>query len=118
MPDEPERPAPRRRPPPRLVPRIGDLLDTSEEMIAFVEKYQNVWEAESRAMLAMGEFLGARAEAMRYQAELMRMGTDTFRRYVDWSEALLSLRPDTIIQAFLRPEQGPRRPARGGDAAE
>jgi hypothetical protein len=38
---------------------------------------------------------------------MMRSGTDTFRRYVEWSEALLSLRPDTLIQAFMRPPQRP-----------
>lgn len=103
-----ERPSSRgRRTPPRLVPRIGDLLSASDEMIAFVENYQKVWEAESRAMLALGEFLGARAESMRLQVELMRMGSDSFRRYVDWSEALLSLRPDTLIQSFMRPPQRP-----------
>lgn len=113
MPDTSERHSSRpRRPPPRVIPRIGDLLSASDEMIAFVEKYQKVWEAESRAMLALGEFLGARAESMRYQVELMRMGTDTFRRYVEWSEALLSLRPDTLLQSFIRPP----RPAPAGDA--
>ena len=74
-------------------------------MIAFVEKYQKVWEAESKAMIGLGEFLGARAESMRYQVELMRMGTDTFRRYLAWSEALMSLRPDTFLQSFLRPRE-------------
>jgi len=87
---------------PRL-PRISDLVEAGDDMIAFVEKYQKVWEAESKAMLGLGEFLGARAESMRYQAELMRMGTDTFRRYLLWSESLLSLRPDTFLQSFLRP---------------
>ncbi len=88
------------------IPRIRDLFEASDEMIAFVEKYQKVWESESKAMLALGEFLGARAESMRYQVELMRMGTDTFRRYTAWSEALLSLRPDTLIQSFMRPPSG------------
>ena len=78
-------------------------------MITFVEKYQRVWEAESKAMLALGEFLGQRSESMRFQVEMMRMGSDAFRRYNDWSSALLSLRPDTIIQSFMRP------PARGAD---
>jgi len=91
------------RPRRHRLPRIGDLVEASDDMIAFVEKYQKVWEAESRAMLGLGEFLGARAESMRYQVELMRMGTDTFRRYLAWSEALLSLRPDTFLQSFLRP---------------
>lgn len=115
MPETSERRSTRpRRPPPRVLPRIGDLFAASDEMIAFVEKYQKAWEAESRAMLALGEFLGARAESMRYQVELMRMGTDTFRRYVEWSEALLSLRPDTLLQSFIRPP----RPDAAGDAAD
>ncbi len=87
---------------PRL-PRISDLVEAGDDMIAFVEKYQKVWESESKAMTGLGEFLGARAESMRYQVELMRMGTDTFRRYIAWSEALLSLRPDTFLQSFMRP---------------
>ena len=85
------------------MPRVSDLVEAGDEMIAFVEKYQKVWESESKAMLGLGEFLGARAESMRYQVELMRMGTDTFRRYLQWSDALLSLRPDTILQSFMRP---------------
>jgi hypothetical protein len=84
-------------------------------MIAFVEKYQKIWEAESKAMLALGEFLGARAESMRYQAELMRMGTDTARRYTRWSEALLSLRPDTILEAFMRPPTRARGERQDGE---
>lgn len=85
------------------VPGISDLLDVSEEMIAFVEKYQKVWESEAKATLALGEFLGGRAESMRYQVEMMRMGSGAFRRYVQWSEALMSLRPDTFLQSFMRP---------------
>lgn len=92
---------------PRL-PRFSDLFDISEEMITFAEKYQKVWEAESKATLALGEFLGGRSESMRYQVEMMRMGSDAFRRYSQWSEALLNLRPDTLIQSFMR---GPDRPA-------
>jgi hypothetical protein len=92
---------------PRL-PRFSDLFDISDEMIAFAEKYQKVWESESKATLALGEFLGGRAESMRYQVEMMRMGSDAFRRYSQWSEALLNLRPDTLIQSFMR---GPERPA-------
>jgi hypothetical protein len=114
MPEASQRPSSRpRRSPPRVIPRIGDLLSASDEMVAFVEKYQKVWEAESRAMLALGEFLGARAESMRLQVELMRAGTDSFRRYVEWSEALLSLRPDTLIQSFMRP---PQRPGAGDES--
>ncbi|MBI2724552.1 MAG: hypothetical protein HYX50_05765 [Chloroflexi bacterium] len=107
MPEAQERPSSRGPRPPRL-PRMSDLLDAGDDMIAFVEKYQKVWEQESKAMLALGEFLGARAESMRYQVDLMRMGTGTFRRYNEWSEALLSLRPDTLIQSFMRPPD--RRP--------
>jgi hypothetical protein len=121
MPEPSERRSSRpQRQPPRLIPRVGDLLNASDEMIAFVEKYQKVWEAESRGMIALGEFLAARAESMRYQVEMMRSGTDTFRRYVEWSEALLSLRPDTFIQALMRPpERTPQRPASdANDAAE
>ncbi len=96
---------------PRL-PRFSDLFDVSEEMITFAEKYQKVWESESKAMLALGEFLGGRSESMRYQVEMMRMGSDAFRRYSQWSEALLNLRPDTIIQSFMRPSD------RGGKKAD
>lgn len=93
------------------MPRLSDLLDVSDEMISFVEKYQKVWEAEAKAMLALGEFLGGRAESMRYQLEMMRMGTGAFRRYVEWSEAIMSLRPDTFLQSFMRPPQAPTAPA-------
>ena len=92
---------------PRL-PRFSDLFDISEEMITFAEKYQKVWESESKATLALGEFLAGRSDSMRYQVEMMRMGSDAFRRYSQWSEALLNLRPDTLIQSFMR---GPERPA-------
>lgn len=95
--------------PPRM-PRISDLLDASDEMIEFVDKYQKVWEAESKAMLALGEFMGARSDSMRYQVELMRMGSGAFRRYTEWSQALLSLRPDTLLQSFMRPPEREARP--------
>ncbi len=120
MPEESTR---KRRSPPPLggIPRIGDLIDVSDEMIAFVEKYQQVWHEESRAMLALGELLGARADSLRAQVELMRMGTDAARRYAAWSEALLGLRPDALarswMQAFARPRPGPEdegKPAGGG----
>ena len=114
MPEARERPS--SRPRRSGLPRISDLFDISEEMITFAEKYQKVWESEAKATLALGEFLGGRAESMRYQVEMMRMGSDAFRRYTQWSEALLNLRPDTIIQSFLRPpEQAPAR-NRDGDA--
>lgn len=104
MPEAQERPSsrPQRRP---GLPRLTDIIDVSEEMIEFVEKYQKVWESESKAMLALGAFLGGRAESMRYQVEMMRMGSDAFRRYAQWSEALLNLRPDTILQSFMRPPE-------------
>jgi hypothetical protein len=102
MPEARERPSSRPRRAPGL-PRISDLFNVTDEMIAFAEKYQKVWESEAKATLALGEFLGGRAESMRNQVELMRMGSDAFRRYTQWSEALLSLRPDTIMQAFMRP---------------
>ena len=87
-------------------------------MITFVEKYQRVWEAESKAMLALGEFLGQRSESMRFQVEMMRMGSDAFRRYNDWSQALLSLRPDTIIQSFMRPPATTAAAEAEADAAD
>jgi len=96
-------PAPRKNRP--RLPRLSDLVDVTDEMITFVEKYQRVWEAESKAMLALGEFLGQRAESMRFQVEMMRMGSDSFRRYNDWSQALLQLRPDTLLQSFMRPRE-------------
>lgn len=93
---------------PRL-PRFSDLFDISDEMITFAEKYQKVWESESKATLALGEFLAGRSDSMRYQVEMMRMGSDAFRRYSQWSEALLNLRPDTIIQSFMRgPDRSPK----------
>jgi len=98
------------------LPRISDLFDISDEMITFAEKYQKVWESEAKATLALGEFLGGRAESMRYQVELMRMGSEAFRRYTQWSEALLSLRPDTIIQSFMRPRQAGEKPETSEEA--
>ena len=95
------------RPPLRFM-RLRDIVETSDDVISFVEKYQKVWEAEGKAMIALGEFLTLRSESMRYQVEMMRMGNDAFRRYNDWLEAIMSLRPDTLLQALLRP------PDRGG----
>ncbi|MDP9236889.1 MAG: hypothetical protein M3P30_05740 [Chloroflexota bacterium] len=108
MPDPTERRPSGPRPP--RMPRISDLLDASDEMIQFVDKYQKVWEAEGKAMLSLGEFMGARSESMRYQVELMRMGSGAFRRYSEWSQALLSLRPDTILQSLMRPPERGGRP--------
>ena len=104
MPEARERPPSRPRRTPGL-PRISDLFEISDEMIAFAEKYQKVWESEAKAMLALGEFLGGRAESLHNQVELMRMGSDAFRRYTQWSQALLNIRPDTILQSFMRPPQ-------------
>jgi hypothetical protein len=96
---------------------LGSIYEATDEMIAFVDRYQQAWEAESRAMLALGEFLHARAESLRLQAEMMRMGSDTFRRYTSWSEALMNLRPDALLQSWL--SQTPRgRQQSGEDAAE
>lgn len=114
MPEARERP-PRPRRTPGL-PRISDLFDISDEMITFAEKYQKVWESEAKATVGLGEFLGGRAESLRHQVELMRMGSDAFRRYTQWSEALLSLRPDTIIQSFMRPPERPDAQEKGTDA--
>lgn len=102
------------RPPLRFM-RLRDIVETSDDVISFVEKYQKVWEAEGRAMVALGEFLTLRSESMRYQVEMMRMGNDAFRRYSDWLEALMSLRPDTLIQAFLRPPDRPAEEIKGED---
>jgi hypothetical protein len=92
---------PRRRPASRRRTALGSIYEATDDMITFVERYQQVWAAESRAMLALGEFLGARAESLRLQVELMRMGSDTFRRYTSWSEALLGLRPEALFQSWL-----------------
>ena len=88
------------RPPLRFM-RLRDLVDTSDDVIQFVERYQKVWEAEGKAMIALGEFLTLRSESMRYQVEMMRMGNDSFRRYNDWLDALMSLRPDTLLSSIL-----------------
>jgi hypothetical protein len=107
MPEARERPSSRPSGGGRL-PRFSDLFDASEEMIAFVENYQRVWDSESKAMFALGEFLHQRSESVRLQVELMRMGSGTFRRYTEWSEALF--RPDTFMQAFMRPPLQPEAP--------
>ena len=87
--------------PKRRMPRVSDLLDVSEEMINFADKYQQVWENEAKATLALGEFLSARAASLRTQVELMRMGSDAFRRYNEWSEALFGVRPDSFMRGIL-----------------
>ncbi|MHB8377751.1 MAG: hypothetical protein ACYDEB_12480 [Dehalococcoidia bacterium] len=101
MPEERARKS-RPRSPFGAIPRFGDLIDVTDEMIAFVEKYQQVWKHESRAMLALGEFLGARSDSLRAQVELMRMGSGTARRYAAWSDALLAMRPEAIVQAWMQ----------------
>ncbi len=87
--------------PKRRMPRVSDLLDVSEDMISFADKYQQVWENEAKATLALGEFLSARAASLRTQVDLMRMGSDAFRRYNEWSEALFGVRPDTFMRGIL-----------------
>jgi hypothetical protein len=91
--------------------RLRDIVDVSDDLITFVDKYQKVWEAEGKAMIALGEFLTLRSEAMRYQVDMMRMGGDYFKRYTEWVEALMSLRPDTLLQAIMRPPERDSAPA-------
>ena len=57
------------RPPLRFM-RLKDIVETSDEVISFVDKYQKVWDAEGKAMIALGEFLTLRSESMRYQVEM------------------------------------------------
>ena len=85
----------------RRLPRMSDLLDVTDEMIAFADRYQQVWEHEARATLALGEFLSARAASLRAQVELMRMGNEAFRRYSEWSESLFGVRPETFMQGMM-----------------
>lgn len=100
MPQDRETDATRPRARARL-PRVSDIFDITEEMITFADKYQQAWENEAKATLALGEFLNYRSASMRMQVELMRMGNDTFRRYVQWSEALFGVRPETFMRGFL-----------------
>lgn len=86
--------------PPRR-PRVSDLLDVTDDMINFADKYQQVWENEAKATLALGAFLGARSASLRTQVELMRMGSDAFRRYNDWSEALFGVRPESFMRGLM-----------------
>jgi hypothetical protein len=85
----------------RGLPRMSDLLDVTDEMIAFADRYQQVWEHEARATLALGEFLSARSASLRAQVELMRMGNEAFRRYSAWSESLFGVRPETFMQGLM-----------------
>ena len=97
MTEEPS-PRPSRR---RGLPRMSDLLDVTEEMIAFADKYQQAWENEAKATIALGEFLNFRAASLKNQVELMRLGNDAFRRYNEWSEALFGVRPETFMRGML-----------------
>jgi len=85
----------------RRFPRVSELLDVTDEMIAFADKYQQVWENEAKATLALGEFLQARSASLKAQVELMRMGNDAFRKYSAWSEALFGVRPETFMQGMM-----------------
>ena len=97
----------------RRLPRVSDLFDVTDEMIAFADKYQQVWENEAKATVALGEFLSARAASLRTQVELMRMGTDAYKKYSAWSEAVFGVRPETFMQGVT--DQLERfRPGRGG----
>ena len=89
-------PRPRRR-----LPRMSDLFDVTDDMIAFADKYQQVWENEARATLALGEFLQARSQSLRSQVDLMRMGTDAFQRYNAWSEAVFGVRPESFMRGLM-----------------
>lgn len=91
-------PKPPRR---RGLPRMSDLLDVTEEMIAFADTYQQAWENEAKATIALGEFLNFRAASLKNQVELMRLGNDAFRRYNEWSEALFGVRPETFMRGML-----------------
>ncbi|MEX0749487.1 MAG: hypothetical protein WD359_01650 [Dehalococcoidia bacterium] len=91
----------RSRPAPRRLPRVTDLLDVTDDMIAFADRYQQVWENEAKATLALGEFLQARSASLKAQVELMRMGNDAFRKYSAWSEALFGVRPETFMQGMM-----------------
>jgi len=97
------------------LPRMSDLLDVTDEMITFADRYQQVWEHEARATLALGEFLAARSASLKAQVELMRMGSEAFRRYSAWSESLFGVRPETFMQGMM--DQMERwRPARGEES--
>ncbi len=82
-------------------PRVSDLLDVTDDMINFADKYQQVWENEAKATLALGEFLSARSASLKTQVELMRMGTASFQRYNNWSEALFGVRPESFMRGLM-----------------
>ena len=85
----------------RRLPRVSDLREVTDEMIAFADTYQQVFEQEAKATLALGEFLHAHSEALRLQVQLMRMGSDVYQRYNDWSAALFGLRPETFMDGIV-----------------
>lgn len=99
MPDEPQQTRAAR--PRTRLPRVSDLFDVTDDMIAFADKYQQMWENEARATLALGEFLSARSAALKTQVELMKMGSDSFRKYNDWSEAIFGVRPESLMRGVL-----------------
>jgi hypothetical protein len=80
---------------------VSDLREVTDEMIAFADLYQQVWEQEAKATIALGEFLQARSESLRIQVQLMKMGTGSFRRYSDWSTALFGVRPETFMDGIV-----------------
>lgn len=94
--DATEAPRPRGR-----LPRVSDLREVTDESIAFADLYQQVWEQEAKATLALAEFLQARSESLRVQVQLMKMGTGAFRRYSDWSTALFGVRPETFMDGIV-----------------
>ena len=96
-----EDPSSAQEPPRRRLPRMSDLLDVTEDMIAFADKYQQVWEQEAKATIALGEFMNARATSLRNQVDLMRMGNDSFRKYNAWSEAMFGVRPESIMRSMM-----------------
>jgi hypothetical protein len=87
--------------PRRRLPRMSDLLDVTDDMIAFADKYQQVWENEAKATISLGEFLNFRAQSLRTQVDLMRMGTDAFNRYNAWSEAIFGVRPESFMRGLM-----------------
>jgi hypothetical protein len=89
---------------------MTSLLDVTEDMIAFADTYQQAWESEAKATMALGEFLNFRAQALRKQVELMRMGTDAYRRYTAWSESLFGVRPEQMLQTFVDAMEAARTP--------
>jgi hypothetical protein len=100
MADPEETPSQSARPRRRL-PRVSDLFDVTDDMITFADRYQQVWENEAKATIALGEFLNFRAQSLRQQVELMRLGTDSFKRYNAWSEAVFGVRPESLMRGVI-----------------